>query len=333
MMITQRWYSKLVGDEGLFNKIGKSDDGVYICRQTKSWDGQIYRSFRKFDSIVSFFDFMMQTPKNERCFFEVIRGDCFQKPYFDIDIDEKLPDLGKGLVEELKKAILKDTRIKEENILVFSSHGERKSSYHVIIDGWCNPNNYSNEVYCKRVIDRISDDTTEKKYIDSLVYKSIQQLRTLGSTKLDQDRFKILEGNDINPRDDRRGFYKNLFRSFVTTTKSCKILMFLEKPKATWDQGNQKDLSSSEIESIQGLEIIKEEYFEPQEIIGRMIPLKRKKKSYCKLCDRVHENENPFLTIDEDSNIYFHCRRTKGKELIWIPSKSSSISLRKYFGK
>lgn len=329
------WFSRLVGENGLLSYTNKSTEGVYICKQKKNGD-EILRFFRKFNTIVDFYQYMIDTPTKDRCFFEVILGDQYQKPYFDIDIDQKLPDSGKSLVEKLKKSILEDKRIKESDILVYSSHGERKSSYHIIVNNWCLPDNYTNGVYCHEVIKRIPDDFEDKKYIDSLVYKSIQQLRILGSTKLGHDRFKKVDSCEINYTENRREFYKELFKSLVTASKSCKVLCYKEKPKSVWNTGDQEDLSFEDLENIKNLEIIKDDIFQPQEPMGRMIPLKRLKESYCEICDRKHENENPFLTIDTDGKIYFHCRRSRGKNLIWKPPEkgnSVNFSLTQFYGK
>lgn len=328
------WFSRLVGDNGLLSYNKNINNGLYVCKQTKQ-NNEIYRYFKKFDTIVSFYDYMLKTQKYDRCFFEVILGEQYQKPYFDIDIDKKLPDLGHSLVLEVKKSILYDKRISEKDILVYSSHGENKSSYHIIINNWCTPDNYTNKMYCNNIIDRIPDDFEYKKYIDTLVYKSVQQLRILGSTKLGHDRFKKIEYESKNIVKDRPRLYKDLFNSLVTATKSCKILCYKEKIKSVWNVDSQKDLTSEDISNISNLDIIKDGLFEPQDPSGRIIPLKRLKQSYCEICERNHENENPFLTIDNSSRIYFHCRRSKGKSLLFNPleNKQNKFSFNKFYGK
>ena len=50
-----------------------------------------------------------------------------------------------------------------------------------------------------------------------------------------------------------------------------------------------------------------------QTINPPFITLKRIHKSNCPICHRVHEHENPYLTILglEDRRVYFNCRRSK----------------------
>ena len=45
--------------------------------------------------------------------------------------------------------------------------------------------------------------------------------------------------------------------------------------------------------------------------------LKRTRPSRCKICCRIHENENPYLlVVGDEKSVYFHCRRApEGKSL------------------
>ena len=46
-----------------------------------------------------------------------------------------------------------------------------------------------------------------------------------------------------------------------------------------------------------------------------LLTFRRKHASYCENCKRVHENENPFVTVvGLERNVYFHCRRGENKE-------------------
>jgi hypothetical protein len=43
----------------------------------------------------------------------------------------------------------------------------------------------------------------------------------------------------------------------------------------------------------------------------------RKSSSFCEECNRIHENENPFVTVNGIyRNIYFYCRRKEGDERV-----------------
>jgi len=51
-----------------------------------------------------------------------------------------------------------------------------------------------------------------------------------------------------------------------------------------------------------------------RDVKGSIISLKRLKPSFCKICERVHEHENPYLLVIDD-NVYFYCRRNTDKNL------------------
>ncbi len=65
------------------------------------------------------------------------------------------------------------------------------------------------------------------------------------------------------------------------------------------------------------------------EHIGNYIILKRLKPSYCQVCLRTHEHENPYLFVKPYLNgyqLYFNCRRnTESQLLCFISNKSNTI--------
>ena len=150
------------------------------------------------------------------------------------------------------------------------------------------------------------------------MYKSLQQFRTFGSTKRGVDRYKYLDGSSIRSSDNRGEFIKMLNSSLVTNTKSCRILEYNEPIRKIWD-GECGVLTEEEMEIIGELSFIKDGSYELLEVKDRLVPLKRKISTYCKVHERIHEAENPFLTFTPDSTkIYLHCRRPpEGKELVW----------------
>lgn len=42
-----------------------------------------------------------------------------------------------------------------------------------------------------------------------------------------------------------------------------------------------------------------------------IICLRRLKKNYCRICEREHDGENPFLTTSPTGDVYYHCRRAR----------------------
>lgn len=334
----RRWYPRLTSDHdsGLlrYNPC-LSQDSILICRQ-----GEEYRSFSLFEPLYLFAKEILQHSPSNRTFYEVILGDRYQKPYFDIDIDTLLPkdDIEKLFFSIKNSLFNQDSRISEKDVIIFSSHGTNKMSFHVVIDHWCFPDVESNRFFCNKVIEGIPSTLPTKKYIDSAVYKSIQQFRTFGSTKYGQDRFKKLSdiqchnlnfgiiptsslGLDDNkvtensPSNLKRSeFVRILFSSLITNTMSCRVLGYEIIPKKLWDASAFPDLTIEETELIYKLPFIQDQTFSVVDVKNRLVALKRHSPSYCDLCERKHENENPFLTLSPCGRfIYFNCRRSKGR--------------------
>lgn len=61
--------------------------------------------------------------------------------------------------------------------------------------------------------------------------------------------------------------------------------------------------------------------FKFKNVLGCIINLDRKCSAKCLISERVHDNENAFLTVQQDGGIYFHCRRgcsQNGKQYLKI---------------
>lgn len=327
----RKWWSRLTSDHpnGLLKHQTPPLDSLTICLHSPNPEdpSKPILTFSVFSPLYVFANEMLKTNPLERRFFEVILGNRAQKPYFDIDINDSSITEREGLelIDCLKKSILADERVAESDILVFSSHGKTKLSYHVIIDNWCLPDYNSNKTYCNRIISRIPDSYHMKRFMDPTMYKSIQQLRIFGCTKVlksenDSPRFKILDKCELDcyDKDYRFKFIGTLMSSLITNTSSCRILEYTAPVQKVW-VGDNEDLSVEEIKIVENLPFILDGTFEILDVKGRLVPLKRKAPSFCILCQRTHENENPYLTISNDSTkIYIHCRRSVNDKFeIW----------------
>lgn len=319
-----RWYPRLNNTykDGLLSNVTPTKDYLIVCKQE-----EIYRGFAMFSPLYTFANYLLKTPIGDRCFYEVIQGNSHQKPYFDIDISDSKVTLqdANEMIDSLKISILQDERISEDDIMIFSSHGEEKKSFHVIINGWCLPDHNSVRNYCHKIIERI--DHPLKVHIDSLVYKNVQQLRTFGSTKKGKDRYKILTTDNswIQDTNERARFFKILLSSLVTNTNSCKVLEYSEPIKRVFSYESE-DLEESELKLIDDLGFMKDGTFSVQEIRGRMVLLKRHASSFCRKCNRNHEAENPYL-IFTNQFIVFHCRRSgdDGYIVAVLPEKKKEL--------
>jgi hypothetical protein len=281
-----RWFYYLVpGTEEQAGRIALLDvypattGTLIICRDNGN------KQFARFLSFLDYgkFYFRETLPEN-RTDFEVIMGNNFQKPYFDIDIQRNevpsvigLPSLVRqsvsGPMMSLKDAnqavtnlvsIIKSTieKLGDKNgtILVFTSHSADKLSYHVIVDGWCVADQKENKAFH----DLIMKDFPEQCIVDHSVYSSVRQLRMYKSRKYQSDRIKILSQEltiniktglpgyqyPVVPDSEDHGELMILSSALVGNTTVCNVLpsLYAAPPKHLF-VGEKHELSEENIEA------------------------------------------------------------------------------------
>ena len=204
----QKWYFRLVGSDDRKSRALLEDysrdqlHGKLLVSQTTPND---QRLFSLFDSYLDFNSYQQKFPVNDRCYYELILGDSYQKPHFDIDVSKdqygedfvKIADVVKDMTIQLLISTLKERDVNldiRRDILVYSSHGENKRSFHIVVRGYCHVNNVEASSLYSLIMKQFPDDL--KRYaatIDRSVYSSKQQFRMLGSQKRQSNRPKIFQ--------------------------------------------------------------------------------------------------------------------------------------------
>ena len=229
----------------------------------------------------------------------------------------------------------------KEDILLYTSHNEAKCSYHVLLGRYCHPNNTEARMLYNEVVAVMDKD--KAKWVDQSVYSPRQQFRTLGSQKLGSHRPKIhhakwmFRGQEIThcyfetPDSIEHETLIQFEESLVSQTSSCTMLPMIG------DVNNRNDLRSltrtgtfddycpdlnpelarSALRTVRDYGKVTSVEFPYQLTVikGNLLILKRLRPSRCPVCCRVHEHENPFLTVGANNNglrsVYFHCRRAE----------------------
>jgi len=316
-----------------------------------------FRLYTVFKSYLEFGIYQLKLPQKERCFYEIILGESSQKPHFDIDIDDNnvQGDLVKdNLVESIIKVLHdKGTEIKlNTDVLVYTSHSSDnnsnnvnenennscKQSYHVVINNHCHTNNVEARAFYDNVMDVVNPEYA--KWIDSAVYNSCQQFRAVGSQKLDSTRIKTFnkvwfyKGNEIRykypeePDSPEHEMVMQLEASMVGFTGNCRYLPPFEPridKNKTFIESEDIDIKDAtqaiNLVAIAGKITVNDSRF-PYKFLGingPIVMLKRTRASCCKICNRVHENENPYLlVIGEEKNVYFCCRRAADNKKLFL---------------
>lgn len=348
------------------------DTGILVCAIT-CVDTHL---FALFPSYVSLARFTLTVPEERRCFFEIIRGEANQKPHFDIEIEQdkvgKDVDIAKmanDLIDNFIEVLIptfEDTyQVKldpETDIMIFTSHGQHKKSFHVIIDNYCHPSNSEAKALYDLVIAKINPDYVP--FIDHAVYSKKQQFRLVGSQKRGSGRVKkllerwVYQGKQIEyklrEKPNNQGHLLILLfeASIISYTKNCRYLKSILPPiieeSKKWERNREEGDIHPEtaqaalrlVASKIGITTDDPRFpYEIRDITENLILLKRIKPSYCFKCidqttgqPRLHEKENPFLAIvtNEETNaryVYLDCRRGSRINIGLLPEEKDSNTL------
>lgn len=362
----KRWYFRLVsGKPGEYHRsralmddysLNQIAEHLVICftphtipGQKKPFltqDGSQGRIYAFFDSYLEFYHYMQLFAHNERAFFEVAFGELPQKPHFDIDIDhDNFTSCFPGedidvAAETLREAVIRGCIevLNEQGVnlhlecdmLIYSSHGPNKRSYHIVINNKCHDGNNEAKAFYEAVVSKVTIYTGGKyrgcNFIDRGVYSPRQQFRIVGCQKCGSNRPKVFyeqftyQGKSYTHRyneDVTDLTIKKLtivYESLLSFTSGCIYLPSLVPVKAVNYQqlGDKVDLDENAIN--QCLKMLKEKMdycpFTVKEVRGHLILLKRNAPSHCPICNKAdpHEKEHPYMYIIQ-GKVYWDCRR------------------------
>lgn len=318
-----KWYTFL-NKKDQYNLIDNEridEDNLIICQQLEN------RKYARFRDHLDFKSYSNRVNYRDNCFYEIILEKKFRKPYFDIDIDKKEGIEENDIIIKLKEIINKLLEGREITILVYSSHTEIKFSFHLIISNYYFTNCQEGKNFYQKTIELLEEKY--HPYIDSSVYKPTQQFRILNSHKYDKDNQKIfredLSENFLVPEKYKKypaGLNNYLLQiSLITNTAGCQYLSGFQEEKKVNKILEKGFSSTSDLEDILNIfySNFSADVFEYHNIVENdgnlLITFRRISPSYCEDCQRVHENENPFVTVNGIyRNIYFYCRRKEGDE-------------------
>jgi hypothetical protein len=364
MIHDKRWYFRLVPPQAhehqraralmqdyplnqLVNHLVVCFTPAYLPGSNKPFrkpDGDPGRIFAYFDSYLEFYEYMQKFESVDRAFYEIIFGELPQKPHFDVDIDlENFVAAYAGedidqVAELLREAVIQGSiEVLSENmtgidlqkdVLLYSSHGIKKRSYHIVLNNKCHDGNKEAKAFYDAVTSKVRTITGGKyvEFIDPSVYSPRQQFRLVGCQKQGSNRPKVfyeefwfrgqkythIYNEDVT--DPIRKKLTIIYESMVSFTSGCVYLPSLIPPRAITHHnlGELPDLDPTTIDSC--LNMLREKMspcpFTIKEVRGHLIVLKRHAPSLCPICQKAvpHEKENPFMFIIS-GKVYWDCRR------------------------
>jgi hypothetical protein len=224
----------------------------------------------------------------------------------------------------------------------------KKISFHVIIDGAKVNTIKEAEAFCLfakekfRQAQRRHDPSSETFLagIDMSVYKTNQQFRMLGSKKVGSgpERTKILCPELSTEAPSQVSFFKQYCASLVTNCHNCEFIKrevfisFCPRPPAASVAQDEREIDTTEAQAV--INSAKNEFlrkglrefpFTLTKIQNSLIMLTRKRRSFCPICSREHENDNPFIKVFPDGSAGFYCRRNEARRFLPIPPAAALI--------
>lgn len=329
-------------------------------------NGKQARMFAVFRDILDFWEYMRYWPADRQNFFEVVPGSRAQKPHFDIDITaekaRKYPNMSLDVVASTVLSQVIDGCLAvfkqwglvpnlNEQLLVYSSHGPEKRSFHVVWNGYCHANNAEAEAFYKAVVSWITTTygNTYIELVDKSVYSVLQNFRLLGSSKAGSGRTKVLHHELVLSNQviihcyrDTSAYHNierraitDLTESLLSDTNDCHMLPRLITVTKTYSytSSSSQELTEAEVEECMGMmrEKIEDAPFTLREVRGIFVILNREAPTWCPLCPNLeepHAAEHPYMFVREHT-VYWNCRRTpeeKSLRLGCLMSRSHSVT-------
>jgi len=347
-----RWFHMLNKNDsktGLLDKYSKYELQSMFTVCGSMLDGK--RVFTAFKCFQDYLIYIENIDDKYHCYYEVIFGEYACKPHFDIDMPsndivtlEYSDKCMKNVVSCIIECFLTLYKIKispSKDIRIYSSHGPKKFSYHVIVNNYCHSNATQSKAFYTKVYELVDDEYKQSKFIDNSVYSSVQQFRLLGSRKLNSDRVKIFHdgwnfngmtikceySEKLDTIDDSENVVCKTHKKIVEMQES--LIGFTCGCICVADVVNTRALKPMDINDNMVNKALKlcenafkfnfedtDAMYSFRSVNSGFITLKRNKPTYCNICSVIHDNENPFIVI-VDNCAYFSCRRKeKHKEFL-----------------
>ena len=321
-----KWYFYLNNreKENLYDNINEiKQKDVLVCKELK------YRRYALFNSRYDLYKDIKDTEKSKKCYYEIITKHQSRIPFFDVDIDkDEISEFDEDFFfSEIKRIF--NNLYSGKTLLVYTSHTSTKRSYHLLIRGVYLKDEIQSKAMFDEFISNIHKDYV--KYFDGSIYSTIRQFRILGTHKYNKDNTKIFRDDlSINFKYTERSKLNEeakkiyiFYLSLVTNINNCEYLKKFDgvvKEEKTLKPGNCDEGDVDKAMEILYKKLDKGRNFKFSSAMEKdgnyIITLKRSYPSYCQICKRTHENENPYLMLVGDSKgLYYNCRRTEGKNI------------------
>lgn len=310
-------------------------------------NNEVLNLFLYFFDWNTFIKFYSKIPDDHKHFYEIVQNEC----KFFLDLDAKTNEINMlewyETINEINnkvKTIIYEITHKKPELIEFESlptMNENKYSCHIIVSNIRLPINQC-KFLCEIILDKINIE--KRKIIDISVYNIWRSLRLEGSSKIGSKRIKRLKFNNeiiIDNNINIKGLITNFEETIYINLLDNNFInsnFYFEKLENTkkynldnilnnniFDRNKKYKYNDYDILFIKNdykkIELFinswhckNENIFCTNKIINNMILYKRKKPSNCKICNRIHDKQNPYV-FSKYGKLFFDCRRSESKPL------------------
>ena len=300
---------------------------------------RVKKQYCKFTDAHSIYKNLLSLKDEDQVFYEYMLEYEPRVVYFDLDVDTKEFEYSFEEAELLKdrliEVVIEEIKVQfsihvdiEKDLVVFTSHGDKKFSYHILIRS-CRMTYKCVEKFCMPIIKQVRKEfkltNGREVFLDDSVYSRRQAMRVLGSTKLGKTRPKtfnetfMYKGSEINhkyPMEILSVGHKRLVQLTESLISHKGLHEIPEVTIATTE--DEVQTVNSETFNVDNLEdILKENPWIKDQFNLRPreggVYLERKCSGECPACKKaergsyVHESQNATLVQDKDGNVTYIC--------------------------
>lgn len=260
--------------------------------------------YHAFNSVDDFIEYYSRVNDDKKMYNEVIFN-TNQKMRIDIDAPyDQLSDDEWNEVIKVCHHVFKSL-LSNANIAVYEMSDNYKRSCHMV----CTTLYFENAETCKYLGNLIVGAVRQYgKYVDLSVYNKTQHFRIEYSIKPRTERRKILSYNGNEYYDFKYGL--------ITYIENCKKGEVKIKPTKSYNTKFTKCSYKIHLDWCVPTS---------QSSDGRLIILKRIKPSFCEICCRIHQSENPYIVITDDGSALLNCRRSDSQQYTILTIDGNNI--------
>ncbi|KAF9910909.1 hypothetical protein BX616_010754 [Lobosporangium transversale] len=312
-----------------FKRADEAQNTFLVAHQFKlNSEGKPLWAFGSYKNLQSFLECTKYVPATECFFFEQIRDGTSCWEYYDLEWDpSKTEDTEETIFSDFlqqRNAFCLEYEVLASECRILSASNAEKGSMHIILSG-SGFKFRDNTCHMKNFMDAFHLMVKEhplSKHIDWIVYTKNRNFRCINSAKR-HDPTRVLRPaiwHNASCSAPESEFFVTNVSADATDIVHCHLAASKgARNKVPQVQGSEQDQDQEQNEKLPP-SVIKAintmlanmdclSQFKIGESHNNRMHLKRIRSGHCQICNRIHDNDNAYVTIADQGKVYLHCYR------------------------